>query len=140
LTALTKLSEKWIDRLRERQPMRELILDIDSSVSETYGGQEGTAYNGHFGCTCYHTLFCFNQFGDVEQSLLRDGTCIAPRIGGRCWNRWWHAIQVETFRPIFGLMPPSPTRNSMSIWKPRVSSLPFACRGMMRCYGTSSHC
>ena len=31
-----------------------------------------TAYNGHFGCTCYHPLFCFNQFGNVEQSLLRD--------------------------------------------------------------------
>jgi hypothetical protein len=73
LKELTKLSGKWIDRLRERQPMRELILDMDSSVSETYGEQEGTAYNGHFGCTCYHPLFCFNQFGDVEQSRLRDG-------------------------------------------------------------------
>jgi len=73
LKVLTKLSGKWIDRLRERQPMRKLILDMDSSVSETYGEQEGTAFNGHFGCTCYHPLFCFNQFGDVEQSLLRDG-------------------------------------------------------------------
>jgi hypothetical protein len=73
LKALRKLSGIWIDRLRERQPMRELILDMDSSVSETYGEQEGTAYNGHFGCTCYHPLFCFNQFGDVEQSLLHDG-------------------------------------------------------------------
>jgi hypothetical protein len=45
LKALTKLSGKWIDRLRERQPMRELILDMDSSVSETYGEQEGTAFN-----------------------------------------------------------------------------------------------
>jgi len=43
LKALTKLSGNWIDRLRERQPMRELILDMDSSVSETYGEQEGTA-------------------------------------------------------------------------------------------------
>ena len=33
LKALTKMSGKWIDRLRERQPMRELILDMDSSVS-----------------------------------------------------------------------------------------------------------
>jgi hypothetical protein len=73
LAELTKLSGKWIDRLRERQPMRELILDMDSSVSETYGEQEGTAFNGHFGCTCYHPLFCFNQSGDVEQSLLREG-------------------------------------------------------------------
>jgi hypothetical protein len=73
LKALTKLSGIWIDRLRGRQPMRELILDMDSSVSETYGEQEGTAYNGHFGCTCYHPLFCFNQFGDVEGTLLREG-------------------------------------------------------------------
>jgi hypothetical protein len=27
-----------------------------ASVSPTYGEQEGTAYNGHFGCTCYHPL------------------------------------------------------------------------------------
>jgi len=111
LAELTKLSGKWIDRLRERQPMRELILDMDSSVSETYGEQEGTAYNEHFGCTCC-TCFCFNQFGDVEQSCCATATCIAPRIGGWCWNRWWHAIRVGTCGVIFGPMPLLPTRNS----------------------------
>jgi hypothetical protein len=73
LAELTRLSGIWIEELRERQHMRELILDMDSSVSETYGEQEGTAYNGHFDCTCYHPLFCFNQFGDVERALLREG-------------------------------------------------------------------
>ena len=73
LAELMRLSGIWIEELRERHPMRELILDMDSSVSETYGEQEGTAYNGHFDCTCYHPLFCFNQFGDVEQTLLREG-------------------------------------------------------------------
>jgi hypothetical protein len=73
LTSLVDLPGRWIDRLRERKPMRKLVLDMDSSVSETYGQQEGTAYNGHFGCTCYHPLFCFNQFGDVERALLRRG-------------------------------------------------------------------
>jgi hypothetical protein len=29
--------------------------------------------NGHFGCTCYHPLFCFDQFGDVEGCKLRPG-------------------------------------------------------------------
>ena len=71
--ALMNLSGKWVDRVRERKSVRELILDLDSSVSETYGAQEGTAYNGHFGCTCYHPLFCFNQFGDLERALLRKG-------------------------------------------------------------------
>ena len=49
------------------------MLDMDSSESPTYGEQEGSAYNGHFGCTCYHPLFVFNQFGDVERCALRPG-------------------------------------------------------------------
>jgi hypothetical protein len=32
---------------------------MDSSESPTYGEEEGSAYNGHFGCTCYHPLFVF---------------------------------------------------------------------------------
>ena len=73
LEALMDLSGQWIDRLRQRKPIREIVLDMDSSVSETYGQQEGSAYNGHFGCTCYHPLFCFNQFGDLERAMLRNG-------------------------------------------------------------------
>src|SRR2546427_10961748 len=41
--------------------------------SATYGAQEGTAYNGHFACTCYHPLFVFNQDGDLERCALRAG-------------------------------------------------------------------
>ena len=46
---------------------------MDSSESPTHGEQEGSAWNGHFGCTCYHPLFLFNQFGDLERCLLRAG-------------------------------------------------------------------
>ncbi len=73
LAALLDLPGRWIDAVHDRKPIREIILDLDSSVSETYGEQEGSAYNGHFGCTCYHPLFCFNQFGDLERALLRNG-------------------------------------------------------------------
>jgi hypothetical protein len=31
--ALMDLSGKWIDRVRERKPIHELFLDLDSSVS-----------------------------------------------------------------------------------------------------------
>src|SRR5271166_3844720 len=73
LIALKKMPGMWNERLHQQRPMKELVLDMDSSVSETYGQQEGSAYNGHFACTCYHPLFCFNQFGDVEGTLLREG-------------------------------------------------------------------
>ena len=71
--ALANLSGQWIDKVHDRHPPTKIILDMDSSVSPTHGDQEGTAYNGHFGCTCYHPLFLFNQFGDLERSSLRPG-------------------------------------------------------------------
>jgi len=73
LDALTDLSGRWIDGLRARRPSSEVVLDMDSSVSETYGAQEGSEYNGHFECTRYHPLFCFNQHGDLERAILRHG-------------------------------------------------------------------
>jgi len=73
LEALSDLPGVLVDRVRKRKPIRKLILDMDSSVSPTHGEQEGSSYNGHFGCTCYHPLFCFNQFGDLERALLRNG-------------------------------------------------------------------
>jgi hypothetical protein len=55
---------------------------MDSSESPTYGEQEASTYNGHFGCTCYHPPFVFNQLGDVERCALRPGS--VPSADGRC--------------------------------------------------------
>jgi hypothetical protein len=73
LAALADLSGAWIDRVHARRPPDGIILDMDSSESPTHGEQEGSAYNGHFRCTCYHPLFVFNQFGDLERCALRPG-------------------------------------------------------------------
>jgi len=73
LVALADLSGQWIDKVHQQRPPKLIVLDMDSSESPTYGEQEGSAYNGHFGCTCYHPLFVFNQFGDVERCALRPG-------------------------------------------------------------------
>ena len=68
-----RLPGKWVDRVRTKKPFQRLVLDMDSSVSPTHGDQEGSAYNGHFECTCDHPLFLFNQHGDLERVLLRNG-------------------------------------------------------------------
>jgi hypothetical protein len=73
LAGLMDLSGNWIERANTRRKMKELILDMDSSESPTHGQQEGSAYNGHFRRTCYHPQFCFNQFGDLERAMLREG-------------------------------------------------------------------
>ncbi len=83
LTALMNHSGQWIDQVHRRRPLKQLILDMDSSVSETYGQQQGTAYNGHFECVCYHPLFLFNQFGDLERAMLRRGNNASAKF----WRR-----------------------------------------------------
>ena len=93
LEALMNMPGQWVDLIRQRRPINKLILDMDSSVSETYGKQEGTAYNGHFGCECYHPLFVFNQDGDVERALLRNGNVASADD--------WHSVLepvIERYR------------------------------------------
>ena len=93
LTALMDLSGEWIDKVHRRKPPKQLILDMDSSVSETYGKQEGTAYNGYFECTCYHPLFVFNQFGDLERAMLRRGNHASAKF----WRRVLQPV-IERYR------------------------------------------
>jgi hypothetical protein len=73
LAALADLSGTWIDAVHARHPTNVVVLGMASSVRPTCGKQEGAAYNGHFGCTCYHPLFVFSQFGDLERTTLRSG-------------------------------------------------------------------
>jgi len=73
LEALSRLNEAWVSRAMGRTKTSRLILDLDSSESPVHGEQEGTSYNGHFECVCYHPLFCFNQYGDCEGAMLRPG-------------------------------------------------------------------
>jgi hypothetical protein len=62
------------------------VLDMESSVSPTYGDQEGTAYNGHFACTCYHPLFVFKNAGRHCAAHLwlpgNPSVCYRPHCSG----------------------------------------------------------
>src|SRR3954465_1685172 len=95
LKRLMDLSGRWIDRTHRNRKLTRLVLDMDSSVSETYGRQEGSAYNGHFGCTCYHPLFVFNQFGDLERAMLRRGNHHSAKF----WRRVLLPV-IERYRDL----------------------------------------
>jgi hypothetical protein len=70
----------WVNTVHKRTPPKQIILDMDSFVSPTYGDQEGSVYNGYFECTCYHPLFCFNQYGDIERTLRRKLVKIGAKV------------------------------------------------------------
>jgi hypothetical protein len=73
IDALAHLNSAWVSKAVSLSLAKKVVLDIDSSESPVHGNQEGSAYNGHFESTCYHPLFCFNNFGDCEGAVLRPG-------------------------------------------------------------------
>jgi hypothetical protein len=102
LTALADLSGAWIDRVHARRRQTTIVLDLDSSVSETHGAQEGSAYNGHFGCACYHPLFASDRFGDLERCALRPGNVHSAdgwrEVLGPVLARYRHQMKRRYFR------------------------------------------
>ena len=87
LAALADLSGAWVDRVHACNLQTTIVLDMDSSVSETHGAQEGTAYNGDFACMCYHRVQPVWRFGTLRAA--------AGQRAQRRWlarstvGRWW---------------------------------------------------
>ena len=94
LPALADLCGSWIDKIHGKKPLKTIVLDVDSSVSPTQGAQEGTAYNGHFSCSCYHPLFVFNQSAISNAARCVPAMFTAPMIGKTCWSRLSPAIKA----------------------------------------------
>ena len=128
---LADMNGAWIDRVHDRRPPKMIILDMDSSVSPTHGEQEGTAYNGHFGCTCYHPLFL------LTNSVIWNGVpCvpamfIVPTVGATFWNLSLSVTGNGTCAATSEGMPPLPHRTSTRSWKQKVSSTPSASKRML---------
>jgi len=110
LTALADLSGHWIDRVQTQRARTTLVLDIDSSVSPTYGAHEGTAYNGHFACTCYHPLFVFNQDGELERCALRPGNVHSAHGWREVLDPVVARYRGQAIRRLMRGMPPLPCR------------------------------
>ena len=52
-----------------------VLLDLDSTLLETYGAQEGEAYNFHYGAHGYHPLLCYDGLTrDLLRVKLRKGS------------------------------------------------------------------
>ena len=53
----------------------EVLLDVDSTLLDTYGKQEGEAFNYHYQQNGYHPLVCYNSMtGELLKIALRSGS------------------------------------------------------------------
>lgn len=62
-------------RIYSIQMPEAIILDLDSTLLDAYGRQEGKAFNFHYRSNGYHPLVCYDGItGDLIKIQLRDGT------------------------------------------------------------------
>jgi Transposase DDE domain group 1 len=80
-------------------------------------------WNGHYACTCYHPLFVFNHFGDLERCALRPGNVHSA-------DGWKEVLDpvVARYRGRSRVSISAPTRASLTLksmisWKPSGSSM-----------------
>ena len=70
---LARLNRELIGKAEALDSPYRVVLDMDSTEIPVYGGQEQSAYNGHFESTCYHPALLFNGGGDCLAAKLRAG-------------------------------------------------------------------
>ena len=83
---LNNLSGQWVDKVRQRKPLKQIILDMDSSVSPTYGNQEGTAYNDIFNAPVITRCFVSISLVIWSKLFFAMEMFIVPTTGRAFWN------------------------------------------------------
>ena len=73
LAGLAELNRELVARAEAIDSPRRIVLDMDSTEVAVYGQQEQSAYNGHFGSSCYHPLLLLNRERDCLAAKLRPG-------------------------------------------------------------------
>jgi hypothetical protein len=67
-------NQKLLNKVHKFRDTKALIFDLDSTHSDTYGHQESTAYNAHYGTIGFHPLVAFDGVtGDFLKAKLRPG-------------------------------------------------------------------
>ena len=61
----------------------QILLDLDSTLLDTYGKQEGAAFNFHYSANGYHPLVCYDGMtGDLLKAELRNGSMYCGKDSG----------------------------------------------------------
>ena len=69
-----ELNQALLDKVRLERNETEMIIDLDSTHSDTFGNQEKADFNSHYGRNGYHPLVAFDGLtGDFLKAELRSG-------------------------------------------------------------------
>lgn len=75
LAQFDQIDSKMRDIIYSTKQPEHMLFDLDSTLLNTYGTQEGEGFNYHYQAHGYHPLLCFDGLtGDLLKAELRDGT------------------------------------------------------------------
>lgn len=75
LKQFDQIDSKMREIIYTIQSPEQMLFDLDSTLLNTYGEQEGEAFNYHYQAHGYHPLLCYDGItGDLLKVELRDGT------------------------------------------------------------------
>jgi len=71
---LHQANQELLDKIHAYRKSEAMFIDLDSTHSDTYGNQESSDYNAHYGTMGYHPLVAFDgATGDFLKAKLRPG-------------------------------------------------------------------
>ena len=75
LAQLDTINARMRENVYSVKAPEHMLFDLDSTLLNTYGTQEGEGFNFHYQSHGYHPLLCYDGLtGDLLKAELRDGT------------------------------------------------------------------
>lgn len=75
-----------------------MLFDIDSTLLNTYGKQEGEGFNYHYHAHGYHPLLCYDELtGDLLKAELREGTMYCSKDADLFYGNTFFRNSQATF-------------------------------------------
>lgn len=75
LAQFAEINAKMRETIYSIKRPEHMLFDLDSTLLNTYGDQEGEGFNYHYQAHGYHPLLCYDGLtGDLLKAELRDGT------------------------------------------------------------------
>lgn len=83
LEQLNEIGAQMRDVIYSIKHPEQMLFDLDSTLLDTFGHQEGEGFNYHYQAHGYHPLLCFDGLtGDLLKAELRDGTQYCSKGSG----------------------------------------------------------
>lgn len=75
LSQFDSIAKKMREIIYSIRTPEQILFDLDSTLLNTYGAQEGEGFNFHYQAHGYHPLLCYDGItGDLLKAELREGT------------------------------------------------------------------